>query len=358
MSLRISILGRIWDSTLCNLLKCMISYFNSGYLIRYVVAFIIACLFWVPSFISPEVYFEANSIIGIFNININWLGEHTYVFIWIFFLLTFISALAVNQILREYDLVNMHNTASLVVFVMYTSAIPLFTSVNSFIIINLLLIPFIQNILRLSVIENPVSNIFNTSFYLGLASLLYTPLIYLILIIWIAILINRHTDLRNFLVSIAGLLIPYVFLYAWFYWNDTAIENSYILLGLLKATNLSLSIEVLTYLEIGLVVLLIFVTVISLLVVLGRMGEKSNYIRKNIAVLIYYLLSTLVILLLFSDHPDNLLLFSLPATFIVTIAVYSIYKNRFINILFSLLLVCIFLNHYYQLLNVKEVFFK
>lgn len=358
MNLKISISGRTWDSTSCNLVKCMISYFNSGYLIKYLVAFMVACLLWIPSFISPEFGFETKSIFSILNVDIEWLSAKSYIFIWICFLLTFISALAINQILREYNLVNLHNTTSLIVFVLFTSALPLFTSVNSYIIINILLILFIQGILKLSVVEYPITEIFNISFYLGLASLFYTPLIYLLIIIWVAIIINRQTNLRNYLISLSGLLIPYLLFFSWFYLDDTAVDNGLFLLAILSDLNFSVKLDLLTYYDIGILMFLLSVIVLSFLILLGKIGEKSYYVRKNIVVIFYYLAATFLIHLLFSNHPDNLLLLSLPATFIVTIAVYTINKSRILNILFSLLLLCVILNHYYHLLHVKEILFK
>jgi hypothetical protein len=336
----------------------MISYFNSGYLIRYPVAFIIACLLWFPAFFSPEIYFEPNSVLSLLHLNIEWFREHSHIFIWISFVLTLISALAINQTLREYDLVNMHNTASLVVFVLFTSAIPLFTSAYSFIIINLLLVLFIQGILKLSVVENPVSTLFNASFYLGIASLFYVPLVYFLPFIWIAIMINRHTDLRNFLVSMAALLLPYLLIFTLFYWDGTAMENWRKLLFMLTDINFAFQFSLLGYFEIGLLIFLSLVIVISFLIVSGRMGEKSNYARKNIVLIFYYLLATGVVILLFSDHPDKFLLIGVPATFVVTIAVYTVNKNRFLNFLFTLLLISIILNQYYHLLNVTEILFK
>jgi hypothetical protein len=336
----------------------MITYFNSGYLIRYPVAFIIASLVWIPSFVSHDIYFEPNSVFSLLNVDIEWFRGQSHMLIWVSFLLTLISALAINQILREYDLVNMHNTASLVVFVLFTSAIPLFTSVNSFVIINVLLILFMQGILKLSVVENPVSALFNASFYLGIASLFYIPMVYLLPFIWIAVLINRHTDLRNFLVSFAGLLLPFLLIFAIFYWDDTAIEKGKQLIEMMRDLNFSIKLNMLTYFEISLLLFLLLIIVISFLILIGKMGEKSNYTRKNLTVLFYYLFSTLFIFLLFSDHPDHLLIFSLPAAFIVTIAVYTVNKSRFINILFWLLFMGIILNQYYRLLNVTENLFK
>jgi hypothetical protein len=308
--------------------------------------------------VSPDIYFEPNSVFSLLNIDIEWFRGQSHILIWASFLLTLLSALAINQILREYKFVNMHNTTSLVIFVLLTSAIPLFTSVNSFIIINLMLILFIQGILKLSVVENPVSTLFNTSFYLGIASLFYLPLVYFLPFIWIAIMINRHTDLRNFLVSLVALLLPFLIIFTFFYWHDTAYENWRKLLFMLTDINFTFQFSLLTYFDFGLLLFLALVILISFLILSGRMGEKSNETRRNVVIIFYFLLATGVVFLLFSDHPDHLLLIGVPATFVVTITVYTVNKNRFLNILFTLLFICIILNQYYHSLNVTEIFFK
>jgi hypothetical protein len=336
----------------------MISYFKSGYLIRYPVAFVIAALVWLPSIIDPESYLEQNSRFSLLYINFSWIEAHASFFIWVSFLITIISALAVNQILREYDLVNMHSTTGLVVFVLFTSALPMLTSVNSFILINVLLIMFILGLLKLSVVENPISEIFNASFYLGIASLLFTPLVYLIVFIWIALLTNRHLPLRNFLISMAGLLLPYLFIFTWFYLQENAIENGVHLLQMLLNIDLSIHWMAFTYFELGLIIFLLLLIVFSVLVTMVKLGEKTINSNRNIVVLLYYLGSTVLLLLLFSANAEGVLLLGLPAAFIVSIMVYSVNKNRFINLAFWLLFIGILFNHYYQLFDVKAILFK
>jgi len=336
----------------------MISYFNSGYLIKYPVAFIIAALLWLPSIIVPETFFEQNSIISLLNINLHWIERHVGIFIWVFFLITLISALAVNQILREYDLVNMHSTAGLVVFIMFTSALPMLTSVNSFILINVMLIMFILGILKLSLVENPISIVFNVSFYLGVSSLFFTPLVYLIVFIWIALLLNRHLALRNFLISFAGILLPYLFIFTWFYVQETAIANGLQLLQMLLNIDLAIHWNAFTYFELGILIFLLFIIMLSVLAAIAKMGEKSNFSRRNIVVLIYYIVSIVLLLLLFSANAEGILLLGLPAVFIVSVMVNSVNKNRFLNLAFWLLFMGILFNHYYHLFDAKAILFK
>lgn len=336
----------------------MISYFNSGYLIRYIFIFVFACLLWLPPIISPETYFESRSVISLMNVNVTWVYQYSFIFIWVAFLFALISALSINQILREYDLINMHSTMGLAVFILLVSGLPLFTSVNSFIIINLILVLVIQGILKLSIVEDPITVLFNISFYLSFASLFYTPIVYLILIIWLAIITNRQIGLRNFLITIIGLLLPYFFVFIWFYWNDSVVESWDSLLLMLTEFNFNMNFQFFGYYNMLVLTFLFILIVMSVLIVLGKLSEKSNYVRKNIVIALYSLLVVLVMILLFSDNPVSLLLLVIPASIIISIAVQSVSRYRVLNIFFTLLLILILANQYYQLFNVKEILFR
>lgn len=336
----------------------MISYFNSGYLIRYIFIFVFACLLWLPPIISPETYFESRSVISLMNVNVTWVYQYSFIFIWVAFLFALISALSINQILREYDLINMHSTMGLAVFILLVSGLPLFTSVNSFIIINLILVLVIQGILKLSIVEDPITVLFNISFYLSFASLFYTPIVYLILIIWLAIITNRQIGLRNFLITIIGLLLPYFFVFIWFYWNDSVVESWDSLLLMLTEFNFNMNFQFFGYHNMLVLTFLFILIVMSVLIVLGKLSEKSNYVRKNIVIALYSLLVVLVMILLFSDNPVSLLLLVIPASIIISIAVQSVSRYRVLNIFFTLLLILILANQYYQLFNVKEILFR
>jgi len=335
----------------------MISYFNSGYPVRYLIAFIIACIIWLPSLISPHFIFEQNSVIGFFDLNNEFMRSNSKYFIWISFIFTVLSAVAINQILKEYDLVNINNTTGLVLFVLFASVIPLFTSVNFYVLLNLILILFIQGVLKLSLMENPVSVVFNSSFFLGIASLFFSPLIFLIIIIWIALIMNMHTDIRNFIISIVGLLLPYLFVFTWFFWNDTLIENWNQIIVQLSNYHLNIQNWKLNVFDIVLLLFPIMLIIFSILKVINKLGEKSNYTRRNTLVIMYFLGLLTIIIILFSGGPLALLLLAVPATIIVSVALNTVERFKRLNIFFIIFIFLIILYHYTNYFNVKEILF-
>ena len=335
----------------------MISYFNSGYPVRYLIVFIIACIIWLPSLISPHFIFEQNSVIGFFDLNNEFMRSNSKYFIWISFIFTVLSAVAINQILKEYDLVNINNTTGLILFVLFASVIPLFTSVNFYVLLNLILILFIQGVLKLSLIENPVSVVFNSSFFLGIASLFFSPLIFLIIIIWIALIMNMHTDIRNFIISIIGLLLPYLFVFTWFFWNDTLIENWNQIIVQLSNYHLNIQNWKLNVFDLVMLLFPLMLIIFSILKIINKLGEKSNYTRRNTLVILYFLGLLTIIIILFSGSSLALLLLAIPATIIVSIALNAVERFKRLNIFFTIFIFLIILYHYTNYFNVKEILF-
>lgn len=336
----------------------MISYFNSSYPVRYLIVFIIACIIWIPSFISPQFLFEQISVINFFNPNIEFIRSNSRYFIWVSFIFTVISAVAINQILKEYDLVKINNTTALIIFILFTSAIPIFTSVNPYFLLNLILILFIQGVLKLSLIENPASVVFNTSLYLGTASLFFSPLIFLIIIVWISLHMNMRTDIRNFVISIIGLLLPYLFIFTWFFWNDTLIENANRILMNLSGFYLNIQYWELGVFDIIMLLFSLLLIVFSVLKVINKLGEKSNYTRRNTLIILYFIGLLAIIIILFSGDSLALLLLALPATIIVSIALNAIEKKKWLNTFFIIFTLLIILYHYTDYFNVKEILFE
>ena len=89
--------------------------------------------------------------------------------------------------------------------------------------ISLALLFFILALNELFIIskeECRYDNIFNTGFLIAIASLFYFPVIYVFPLMLIGIVYFRSDSKREVAISITGLLIPYMFLFTYFYLNN------------------------------------------------------------------------------------------------------------------------------------------
>ncbi len=332
----------------------MISYFNSGHPGRYLVVLFITAILWLPSILSAGFFpLPGNEVHqGLTGFAENYRGfTLTGCFI-----LSFVVGVMLNQILKEYDLVNANNTTGLFLYVLFASAIPLFTSMNVFIIVNIFLVMFIQGMMQLSKEENPVVTIFNTSLYLGIASLFFPPLLYLFIIIWMAILMNRQMDLRNFLIVLTGLLLPFLFLFTWYFWNDTLGKHwQAILYRLISIQTLNIFTS-LTVFDLVIFLLLLLVLVFSILRTFFGIGETSITARRNMKLNLYLLTGLAVLVVLYSSAPVIFLILVAPSVIVVAHAFYAV-KNKWLNLIFVLLLLLIIIHQYGNYFHAENILF-
>jgi len=169
---------------------------------------------------------------------------------------------------------------------------------------------------------------------------------------------NMRTDIRNFVISIIGLLLPYLFIFTWFFWNDTLIENANRILMNLSGFYLNIQYWELGVFDIIMLLFSLLLIVFSVLDVINKLGEKSNYTRRNTLIILYFIGLLAIIIILFSGDSLALLLLALPATIIVSIALNAIEKKKWLNTFFIIFTLLIILYHYTDYFNVKEILFE
>jgi hypothetical protein len=333
----------------------MISYLNSGHPVRYLAVLLLAIVIWLPSLLSPEFIPQPDALLhqGL----TGFAEDYTRYVIWGLFAVTFLLGVMLNQVLKEYDLVNVNNTTGLALFVLFVSAVPLFTSVNIFIIVNIFLMMSLQGMMRLSLVEDPVKDIFNASLYLGIAAVFYPPLLFLFLIVWTAILMNRHMDLRNFLITLVGLLIPFLFLFTWYFWNDTLSGQWKELIRKLTEIQTFNLFNSLTGFDFMIIAFLMAILILAVLKTVFGIGETSITTRRNINLTFYFLIGLAVLVLLYATSPLTLLILAAPSAILVSHALYAI-KNKWLNLLFIILLALIIIHQYDYHFDVKSLLFR
>ena len=69
-------------------------------------------------------------------------------------------------------------------------------------------------------VDEAFSTIFDASFFIAIASLFYFPTIIIYPLIWVTLIVIRPFIWREWIISIIGLLLPYVFVVVYYFWTD------------------------------------------------------------------------------------------------------------------------------------------
>jgi len=323
----------------------MIRYFNTGYVSRYVLVMIIAILIWIPSFIIPENYTGVTSYA--YNIILEVFGSNNFAITIASFFLTLITALFLNLYAINSGFVGKVSTLTFALFIIFSSTLTGEYHNNPSIWINFILVFVWINLMQLPYKLNTIPIILNASFLVGIASLFYSQLVFLFVLIWMAIFIHRIVTWRNLLVTLIGVTLPYFFLLTWFYFTEQLLEESYVLFNSLKYDFIFLYPHEL--LNISILTMVVPLVVISIFGVMGRLNENSINRRRNLLITIVYFFIIFLILIIFSKSLNNMLLLIIPAILLISYWISNQKQTKWYNITLSLLLIMIIVNQYLPL---------
>ena len=323
----------------------MIKYFNTGYVSRYVLVIIIAIIIWIPSLIIPENYSGVTSYA--YGIILELLGNSTLAITLISLFLTLFTALLLNLYAINSGIVGKVSTLAFALFVIFSSTLTGEFHNNPAIWINFILVFVWMNLMQLPYKLNTIPIIFNASFLVGVASLFYSQLVFLFILIWMAIFIHRIVTWRNLVVTLIGVTIPYFFLLTWFYFTEMLLEESYVLFNSLKFDFFLLyPTDLLNITVLAIVVPFLIITVLG---VIGRLNENSINRRRNLLITVVYFFIILLILIVFSKSLNNLLLLAIPSVLLISYWVSNQKYTKWYNITLSVLLLIIIVNQYLPL---------
>jgi len=325
----------------------MLRYFNSGYFSRTLILVFIAALLWLPAFLLPAETVVPQHPAPLYQLFLFLTGSNTYLHLSIAFLLSIASALLLNQIATQFGFTERISQLGTLVYIVFSAAMLSYTAMSPVAIVNFLMLLILLSLFKVAEAKETIPLAFNASFILGIAALFFLPALLFILLLWIALIIFRVNQWRSFVVSFIGFLLPFVFAFTWYFWNDQTPEAYSLLLASLTfhlpdAANYPIG-------DWGIAIILLFFILVSVVKTSNSLMEKNINIRHILLVTMYYLAIAFAIILFFSGNSTDSLLLMIPASLLVA-SVFSEAKNpKWFERGIRLLLLLALINQYAQL---------
>ncbi len=170
--------------------------------------------------------------------------------------LVFIQAMLVNYMVNFYNLLGKPSFLPALLYIVASSLFTPFLILSPPLICNFLLIWMLFKMFGLYKAEDSKSASYDLGMIVAVGSLIYLPFIYFILIAWIALLLFRPFDLRDFLASIFGYITVFFFLAVYYYLTNRLGAFYTIWLPLATRFPNNIHINYLNYLELVPVVII------------------------------------------------------------------------------------------------------
>ncbi|MBE0639348.1 MAG: hypothetical protein IH598_12585 [Bacteroidales bacterium] len=264
-------------------------------------------------------------------------------------LLLLIQAYFLNQVLENNRLTPLNQLLPAALYILMMSSGVVLLQPNAMMIVNLIMIIMLNIIFNFYGDQSPKSRAFDAGMMVGLASLLYFPVIWFVVFIWFSFLIYQNLTFRNFLISTIGATIPMLFAGVYFFWTDQfTMAFSRFSLHFTDIKPLLFKMDIYVIIIWSLFAML-FITGFS--EVLRRITSNAIEIRRKFRVLVFFFLFALVTAIFAgSDLKFHLMLALIPLSSFLTAYLSHTKKLVLPEIIIALILIAIFAGKFINLM--------
>lgn len=146
------------------------------------------------------------------------IGDRNFIFHIIATALVFFQALYFNYLVNYYRIMSKSSYLPAFSFILVSSLFVEFTLLTSSLIANTFLLFALAKIFAWYKKDKVTGAVFDTSFLISIASLFFFPYIVFFLFVVAALTVLRPFSLREYLISVIGIVLPYYFLGVYFFW--------------------------------------------------------------------------------------------------------------------------------------------
>ncbi|MBN2215147.1 MAG: hypothetical protein JW723_12970 [Bacteroidales bacterium] len=322
---------------------------NRSLVILVLPLFIIAI--WLPGFQKQDVQllpFEKYPGI-LYAIFINFTTGSAVISKILALLLYFIISILIARLNARYFFIPVRTQLPAVIYMFIVSSVTGLQSFNPVVISSLILVVAISNIFGSYKYKGLAYHYFDSALLVSLSSLIYINSFFFISFVWTGLILLRTFNWREWIISIIGLILPYLFLITYFFATGKSINESLInvIIGNFNA-GLSLADKIA-----GIDIIAIVLTVcliISSLFMMHRFNTKKIHARKYFLFFLWmFIISTFLFISVPSFGTEYILFAAIPLTYLFSHYFVFTKINLFSRIVFSVLILLPFYLVYFDI---------
>lgn len=133
-----------------------------------------------------------------------------------------------NYIVNQYKLVTNNTHVPFIIYVVLQTLFPAALIFSPIQIITVFILVILHQSNELYNTRKETLKTFNLGFFMGLATMLYLPIGFLMLLVWFIIRFYKPPYWKEYIVSLMGVFVPFVYLLAYYFiFNEFSIDKIY-----------------------------------------------------------------------------------------------------------------------------------
>jgi hypothetical protein len=322
----------------------IIRFFKSNNPLTFILLPLLALLLWITGFCWGQSVVVKYSM-PLYEILIKPISSIHFVGTLIAFILVVLEAFLLNYIVNENEILPKPSYLPALFYIVFMSSDNTLLMIYPLIVANLFILLAIYKLVSSYRKDSAFSNAFDAGILLSIATLFYIPCLVFLPILGIGFILFRPFNWREWLISFIGVLVPYTFVFTYYFWNDRSGYFGDVKLffsGWHQHTALVLSKSFYFMFTVSVVILLfsfrkLFVGIL----------DASQKNKKGIILLLWF--SVLAMLSIFIAPSVSIRSFSslaIPVSIFCANYFLKIKKSWWAELLFILLIASVFINHF------------
>lgn len=313
--------------------------FKKNYHLQLALLITVPLMLWTPAFINSPALVKTNLDMPIYEVIYNIFFNYRFLSTILAFILVFIQGFILNSIFSSHQLSNKITFLPAFLYIILLSSDYNSMTISPFLILNTFTIGAIYFLFRCYDKKEGSDEVFNTTLFISLATLVYSPLALLMLWVWFTFFIYKTYKWRYWILSILGFITPFIFLGAYYYLTDQLIPKfTFIIDNFIHLPDFFITLKPI---QIVFFIGFALLSIISIFTVLIYQNDSNINFRKKTSVLILYFFIALMPCLYSIEHEE--LIFILAPSLAYIYMSYLFYNRKLIysNIIFALILLLI-----------------
>jgi hypothetical protein len=204
----------------------MIRFFKSSFFIQYLSACLTGLILWGRAFWEPPQMPLPEGYVPLYTLLCSWVSEFPLIRAILGFILVVGTAIYINRIFYRHNIVQKNSSLTAFIFIVLMSYYPHFLVIHPVNIAVFFLVVILSQLFRSYNKTEPLDYIYSTGFFIAIGSFFYFPLIFFYLFILVSFAVFQTMNWRALVSSLFGLLTPFLFLVAYYFWFDKLHELS------------------------------------------------------------------------------------------------------------------------------------
>lgn len=194
----------------------LVSFFKSNNASAFIFIPFIAVAIWAFGYFYPSPLVVQNGM-PLYEFMFQLVNHTKWFTITLGLLMIIVEAFFLNFIINENDILNRKYFLPGIFYILFMSSNKMVLCLHPLIFANLFILLAIQRLLNSYRKEKGFSHVFDAAFLFSIASLFYLPSIVFFPLIAVALILLRPFNIREWLISLIGIVVPYIFIVTFYF---------------------------------------------------------------------------------------------------------------------------------------------